>query len=257
MKGAFIDTHCHLYLPEFKEDLQSVMMRAEEEGISKFYLPAVDNTTHEDMLAVEASYPDKCYAMIGLHPCSVKENYLQELHEVELWLQKRKFVAVGEVGLDFYWDRTFEKEQALAFHQQIEWALEHEIPVVIHSRNAIDECTDIIRKYQSGTLKGVFHCFSGTYEQGMAIVESGMYLGIGGVITYQNAGLSETISKIPIEHIVLETDAPYLAPVPFRGKRNESGYLKYVIEKLAVIKNITSEEVGRITSMNAQKIFDH
>ena len=251
----FVDTHCHLYLPEFEEDIELVLQRAEQEGITKFFLPAIDSSFHDSLLMLEKRFSSRCVAMMGLHPTSVKENYEEELRSVEQWLQKRKFAAVGEIGLDFYWDETFKSEQIRAFEQQIDWALFYDRPVVIHSRNALDECIGIIKSRQTGTLKGVFHCFSGTASQAIEIIETGLYLGIGGVLTYKNAGLAQAISGVSLEHIVLETDAPYLAPVPYRGKRNESSYLKYVIEKLAIIKNTTPEEIGRITSANAENIF--
>ena len=253
--GNYIDSHCHLYLPDFSGDIGSVMQRAEKEGVSKFYLPAIDSETEENLLSLEQSFPGKCFAMMGLHPCSVGENYKQELEWVERWLQKRRFPAIGETGLDFYWDQTFIKEQIKAFELQISWALQYDKAIVIHSRNALDECIRLIAAHQNGRLRGIFHCFSGTYEQAQMILETGFYLGIGGVLTYKNSGLSEVISRVPLEHIVLETDAPYLAPVPYRGKRNESSYLKYVIEKLALIKEVSPEQVGDITTRNAENIF--
>lgn len=250
-----IDTHCHLYLPELREDIDSVIERAEKEGVTRFYMPAIDSNTCDDLLLLEQAFPGRCFAMMGLHPCSVKENYAEELRIVEQWFKERQFAAMGEIGLDYYWDRTFEKEQVMAFHQQIEWAIQYDRPIVIHSRNAMDECIEIVKEHQSGNLKGIFHCFSGTYDQAEKIIDSGLYLGIGGVVTYKKAGLAEILDRISLEHIVLETDAPYLAPVPFRGKRNESSYLKYVIEKIAMVKNVTAAEVGTITTGNAQKIF--
>ncbi len=255
MRTTFVDTHCHLYLQDFKEDLDLILERADRENISEFYLPAIDSSTYDDMLALEGKFPGKCHSMIGLHPCSVKENYMEELRFVEQSLIQRKFAAVGEIGLDFYWDLTFKKQQESAFHQQIDWALHYNHPIVIHSRNSINECIDIVQNHSSGNMKGIFHCFSGTFEQATRIIETGLYLGIGGVITYKNAGLAEVVSKISLDHIVLETDSPYLAPVPFRGKRNESSYLKYVVEKIAGIKSISADEVGAVTTLNAQKIF--
>ena len=251
----FIDTHCHLYLSEFDEDIDTVIQRAQQENIRKFYLPAIDSNTHEKLLGLEARFPELCIAMMGLHPTSVKENYEEELRLVEQSLQQRKFAALGEVGLDFYWDHTFKSEQIRAFEKQVDWALLHDYPIVIHSRNAIDECIEIVQSKQKGALRGIFHCFSGTFQQARAIIEAGLYLGIGGVLTYKNSGLAQVIADIELTHLVLETDAPYLAPVPYRGKRNESSYLKYVIEKLAAIKSTTVGEIGRITSMNAQNIF--
>ena len=251
----YIDTHCHLYLSDFEEDIGLVLQRAEQEDVAKFYLPAIDSVTHAKMLALATRFPGKCIPMMGLHPTSVKENHQEELHLVEQWLKKGKFAAVGEIGLDFYWDEHFKPEQIMSFKQQVDWALQYGLPVVIHSRNALDECIEIIRSKQTGALKGIFHCFSGTINQAKAVIDTGLYLGIGGVLTYKNSGLSQVISEISLDHVVLETDAPYLAPVPHRGKRNESSYLKYVIEKIATIKNTSPEKVGLITTSNAEKIF--
>ncbi len=250
-----VDTHCHLYLPEFDTDIDLVIGRAEKEDVLRFYLPAIDSTTDDRLLALEERFPGKCFAMMGLHPTSVKENYYEELRRVEDWFEKRSFAAVGEIGLDFYWDKTFQSQQTEAFHRQIELALEYNKPIVIHSRNAMDECTDIVMHHQSGKLKGIFHCFSGSLKQAQKIVDAGFYLGIGGVLTYKKSGLPDVVSEISLQHIVLETDSPYLSPVPFRGKRNESSYLRYVIEKLALIKNISVEEIAFVTSANAEKIF--
>ena len=236
-------------------DLEMLIQRAEREDIRKFFLPAIDSSTHDQMIVLEDRFPGKCFSMMGLHPTSVKENFKEELQVVENWIKRKKFAAIGEIGLDFYWDETFKTQQAHAFEQQIDWALQESLPIVIHSRNAIDDCTRIVKEHQNGHLKGIFHCFSGNYEQAMAILDCGFFLGIGGVLTYKNSGLAEVISKIPLEHIVLETDAPYLSPVPFRGKRNESSYLRYVVEKLALIKNIDTEEIGRITTANAEAVF--
>ncbi|MGC4101760.1 TatD family hydrolase [Ferruginibacter sp.] len=250
-----IDTHCHLYSEEFVQDLDAVMDRAAHEGVSRFYLPAIDSTAHKDMIALEEKYPGKCIAMMGLHPCYVKENYKQELQQVEEWLDKRSFVAVGEIGLDFYWDKTFTAQQYEAFRIQAEWALQYNLPIVIHTRNAMPETIALVKEYTGRGLKGIFHCFSGNYQDALEITAMGFYLGIGGVITYKNSGLAEAIEKIDTQYLVLETDAPYLTPVPFRGKRNESSYLKYVVEKLAQVKGITTEELAAITTTNAQKIF--
>ncbi len=193
--------------------------------------------------------------MMGLHPCSVKENYKQELGLVQQWLSERKFAAVGEIGLDYYWDKTFTDQQIDAFEQQIDWAKEYRLPIVIHSRDAMQDCIDIVRKKQDGHLKGVFHCFSGTGKEAREIIDLGFYLGIGGVITYKKAGLAELLEKIELSALVLETDAPYLTPAPFRGKRNESSYLKYIAAKLAEVKRTSIEEVARVTTENARKIF--
>lgn len=250
-----IDTHCHLYLEEFKADIYDVIIRAGQEGVTRFYLPSIDSKVIPDMLKLEKEFPGLCYLMMGLHPCSVGENYLEELRTVETWLMEKKFFAVGEIGLDFFWSKTFEKQQHDAFHQQIKWAKHFELPIVIHSRNSTRECIDIVKEHQDGRLKGIFHCFSGNYELAMEIIGAGFYLGIGGVITFKNAGLAEVLKDVPLEHMVLETDSPYLAPVPFRGKRNESSYLKYVVEKLAIVKGASKEEVEATTTANAEKIF--
>ncbi|MBK8951370.1 MAG: TatD family hydrolase [Chitinophagaceae bacterium] len=251
----FIDTHSHIYLPEFNNDRNSIIYFAEKESVSKIFLPAIDAATHEQMLETEIEYPEVCVAMMGLHPCSVKENYLDELKIARHYLEKRRFIAVGEIGLDFYWDKTFTAEQYKAFHEQVEWAKHFDIPVVIHSRNSTDECIDVVKEHQNGKLKGVFHCFSGNAEQAKKIIELDLYLGIGGVLTFKNSGLDKAIEDIDLSHLVLETDAPYLAPVPFRGKRNEPSYLKYVVQKLAEVKSVTVEEVAAVTTANAENLF--
>src|SRR6186713_689010 len=251
-----IDTHSHIYLPEFRDDLGQVLGRAENEAINLILMPAIDNETHLSMLEIEAQYPEKCLSMMGLHPCSVKEGYEQELKIVEGYFEKRRFVAVGETGLDFYWDKTFTQEQYESFQTQIEWAKHYDIPVVIHSRNSIDECIKVIRENQQGNLKGVFHCFSGNEKQAKEIIDLGFYLGIGGVVTFKNSGLDKVMADFELKNVVLETDAPYLAPVPFRGKRNECSYLKYVIDKLAEIKNVSKEEIAKNTTKNAKELFN-
>ena len=250
-----IDTHSHIYLPEFDNDRDAMLTNAENEGVKLVLMPAIDNETHLAMLGIETQYPGKCLSMMGLHPCSVKAGYKEELTMVREYFEKRRFVAVGETGLDFYWDRTFTKEQYASFQFQIELAKQYDIPVVIHSRNSIDECIKTVKENQQGNLKGVFHCFSGNEKQANEIIDLGFYLGIGGVLTYKKSGLAEVLEKIDLEHMVLETDSPYLTPVPFKGKRNESSYLKYVVEKLAEVKKVSSEEVKAITTANAEKIF--
>ena len=250
-----IDTHCHLYLDEFKPDIAEVIKRAETEGVQKFYLPGIDSSEIDNILLLEKDFPGKCFAMIGLHPCSVKENYLYELSVVKEWLDKRKFAAVGEIGLDFYWDKTFIEEQYEAFRTQIEWSIQYNLPIVIHTRNAMEETIAVVKEFVPKGVRGIFHCFGGNYENAKEIIDAGFYLGIGGVLTYKNGGLAEVLDKIDLEYLVLETDSPYLTPVPFRGKRNESSYLKYVVEKLAIIKNVSKKDVAAITTANAQKIF--
>lgn len=250
-----IDSHTHLYLADFAADIDEVIGRAIAEGVEKFYLPSIDSNETENIFALEQKFPGKCFVMMGLHPCSVKKNYKEELELVYEWLQKRTFAAVGEIGLDFYWDKTFTDQQYESFHQQVEWALQFDVPVVLHTRNAVQESIDVIKEYHGKNLHGIFHCFSGTLQNALDIIDTGFYLGIGGVITYKNARLAEVIKEIDLEHIVLETDAPYLTPVPFRGKRNESSYLKYVVQKIAEVKNISIEEVAEITTKNATDIF--
>ena len=249
------DTHCHLYSEEFTADIDTVVQHAENEGVQKFYLPAIDSTATEAMLALENRFPGKCIAMMGLHPCYVKENYKPELEAVNNWLKQRKFAAVGEIGLDYYWDKTFVKEQEEAFRMQIEWSIQYKLPIVIHTRNAMQETINIVKEYVPKGVRGIFHCFSGSYESAKEIIKAGFYLGIGGVVTYKKAGLAEVLEHIDLEYLVLETDAPYLTPVPFRGKRNESSYLKYIAARLAEIKNVPVEEVAAVTTANAQKIF--
>ena len=250
-----IDTHCHLYSEEFKDDIDAVIERAKQSGIKKFYLPDIDSETIDAMFALENKYPNECIAMMGLHPCYVKENYKTELQIVQDWLAKRKFAAIGEIGLDFYWDKTFAAQQLEAFELQMQWAVDKEMPIVIHTRNAMKETIDAVKPFADKGLRGVFHCFSGNEEDALQIVEMGFYLGIGGVVTYKNSGLATAIENIGLEWLVVETDAPYLSPVPFRGKRNESSYLQYIIDKLAEIKRCPVAEVVAITSANAEKIL--
>lgn len=252
---TIIDTHAHLYSAEFEEDIDLVMERAQKAGVSKIYLPAIDSSETEAMLALEKKFPGTCIAMMGLHPCYVKENVADELAHVRSWLDKRDFVAVGEIGLDFYWDKTFTDQQYEAFDTQMQWALELNRPIVIHTRNAMQETINRVKPFAQKGLKGIFHCFSGSAESAKQIIDLGFLLGIGGVITYKNAGLPAALENIGLEHLVLETDAPYLTPVPFRGKRNESSYLTYIISKLAETKGVSEVEAARITTMNAEMIF--
>jgi len=251
-----IDTHCHLYLDDFDADRPAIIERANTESVGRFYLPAIDSSIITRMLKMEQDYPGQCFAMMGLHPCSVKENFEEELQIAEQWLARRKFAAVGETGLDFYWDKTFTAQQYTAFRTQVGWAKKYNIPVVIHSRQSTPECIDVIKEMHDTSLTGIFHCFGGSLEEAQQITELGFHLGIGGVLTYKNSGLAGVIEKLPLDNIVVETDAPYLTPVPFRGKRNESAYLKYVVQKIAELKNISIEEVAEITTANANKLFD-
>ena len=250
-----IDTHCHLYTKEFDEDIDLVVERAVKEGVTKFYLPAIDAESTERMFQLENKFPAQCFALAGLHPCSVKENYKEELLLVENLLLKRKVSGIGETGLDFYWDKTFIKEQYIALEKQIELALQYDLPLILHTRNATQETIDIVKTYEDKGLRGIFHCFGGSLKEAQQIIELNFFLGIGGIITYKNAGLAEVLQYIDMSHIVLETDAPYLSPAPFRGKRNESAYLKFVIEKLAMVKGISVDEAKQVTTENAEKIF--
>lgn len=251
----FIDTHTHLYSEEFNADRANVIKKAISAGVTKLYLPNIDSTSIEGMLQLEEEYPQNCFPMMGLHPCSVNENVEAELKIVEDWLSKRKFSAVGEIGIDLYWDKTFFEQQKMAFKRQIDWALQYDLPIVIHCRDAFDEIFEILSSYQQ-LPKGIFHCFSGNLEQANKIISLTKFkLGIGGVVTFKNSGLDKVVGEIDMQHLVLETDSPYLAPVPFRGKRNESSYLMMVAEKVAQIKNSSIAEVAEITTKNAQEIF--
>ena len=249
-----IDTHTHLYLEEFQADIEAVIGRARAEGVARFYLPNVDGSSISDLLNLEEKYPD-CIAMMGLHPCYVKENVADELKLMEEWLRKRPFAAVGEIGLDYYWDKTFVAQQKDAFRKQINWALQLNLPIVIHSRDSMQDCIDIVREHQDGDLRGIFHCFDGTLDEAKQIMDLGFLMGIGGVVTYKKSGLADILPSIPLEYLVLETDAPYLTPVPFRGKRNEPSYLKYVAAKMAEAMDVPVEEIAMQTTLNAEKLF--
>lgn len=253
---SIIDTHSHLYLPQFDHDRADMIARAKAVGVERFYLPGIDSEVITRMVDTEAAYPE-CIMMPGLHPCSVKENYQDELAIVEKWLGKRTFPAVGEIGLDFYWDRTHEALQYEAFRTQIEWALAYKMPIVIHTRNAMQETINVVKEYKGRGLQGIFHCFSGSIESARQILDAGFLLGIGGVVTYKNAGLPEVLEKVPLSHIVLETDAPYLTPVPFRGKRNESSYLTFIIKRLAEVYQTDIETIAAQTTQNALGVYTY
>ena len=250
-----VDTHAHLYASQFDDDRSEMVGRALARGIEKIFLPNIDSTSVEAMLALEEKYPENCYAMMGLHPCSVKENFREELQIVKNWLDQRPFCAVGEIGIDLYWDKTFVREQEEAFRIQINWAKELDIPVVIHSRESLDRTIAIIGEEKTDRLKGIFHCFGGTVEQAQKIMDLDFYMGIGGVLTFKKAGLDKILTEISLDHMVLETDSPYLAPSPFRGKRNESEYIHHIATFLASIKEMDLEEVAAITSRNARRVF--
>lgn len=250
-----IDTHTHLYTEEFNVDINSVMERAFTEGVEKFYLPAIDRSVNNNLLDLEKKFPGKMFAMAGLHPCSVKENFEEEIQYIAKQLEGRKFAAIGETGLDFYWDTTFKKQQYESLRIHAQWAIEYKRPLVLHTRNAMQETIDVVSEFAGKDLFGIFHCFSGTIQNAKDIIDLGFLLGIGGVLTFKNSGLDQVVKEIDLQHLVLETDSPYLSPVPYRGKRNESSYLKYIVQKLADIKGIPVEEVASKTTNNAEKIF--
>jgi TatD DNase family protein len=250
-----IDTHTHLYVNEFDDDLDATIARALENGVEKMFFPAIDSSTHDAMLAVEAKYKNNCFSMIGLHPCSVNQNFLNEINIIKQWLQKRKFIAIGEVGLDLHWDKTFYTQQLQAFEIQMQLALDYKIPIVIHTRSAMQSTIEAVKPFANKGLKGIFHCFGDSIDVANQIIDLGFLLGIGGVVTYKKSGLDITLKNVDVKHLVLETDAPYLSPVPYRGKRNESAYIKIVAQKIADIKDISIEEVAKITSLNANTIF--
>lgn len=248
----FIDTHTHLYDEQLNEtDIQ----RAIDAGVKKMYMPNCDSTTIEGMMDIARKWPDNCYPMMGLHPCYVKDNYRAELAIIEKYLAENKFYAVGEIGLDYYWDMTYALQQAIAFEQQIDWALQYNLPIVIHSRESTADCIEIVKKKQNGNLKGIFHCFSGTLEEARQIAGLGLYLGIGGVVTFKKSTLPDIIKETGLQNIVLETDAPYLAPMPYRGKRNESSYIPLIAAKVAEIFDTDIKTIANTTSQNAEKIF--
>ena len=250
-----IDTHTHLYLKEFESDIDEVINRANAEGVEKFYLPAIDSSEMDALLALERKFPGKVFAMAGLHPCSVKENFKEELEKIQQQLSQREFAAIGETGLDFYWDTSFTKQQYESLQVHAEWALQYKRPLVLHTRNAMQETIDVVKSFKGKNLYGIFHCFGSSLKNAKEIIDSGFLLGIGGVLTYKNSGLAEVIKDIDLKYLVLETDAPYLTPAPCRGKRNESSYLKYIVQKLAEIKEMPMEEVANQTTKNSEAIF--
>ncbi|MDH3697618.1 MAG: TatD family hydrolase [Flavobacteriaceae bacterium] len=249
------DTHNHLYVEAFDNDRSEVIQRAIDKGIDRFFLPAIDSSYTEAMLSLQDQYPAHMYLMAGLHPTHVKENVEEELDHVTQNMKRHKYYAIGEIGIDLYWDDTFIKEQRSAFRRQIQLAREYDLPIVIHSRDSFDEIIPILRDETHEKLRGIFHCFTGTYEQALTAIELNMKLGIGGVVTFKNGGLDKFLSRIDLEHIVLETDAPYLAPAPFRGKRNEPVYISNIVQKMSEIYSISQEEIAAITTENSKCIF--
>ena len=249
------DTHTHLYSEQFDQDRDAMIQRAKNTGVQRFFIPAIDSSYTERMFSLEKNYPSDVFLMMGLHPTSVKENYESELLHVKEWIDKKSFVAIGEIGIDLYWDKTYLKEQKKAFQTQIKWAKEKKLPIVIHCRNAFDEIFDILELEKGPDLFGIFHCFTGTLKQAEKAISYNMKLGIGGVVTFKNGKIDTFLNQIPLQHIVLETDAPYLSPTPFRGKRNESSYIKFVIEKLTSIYELHFSEIINITTENSKEVF--
>jgi TatD DNase family protein len=255
MNIELTDTHTHLYASEFDSDRDACIQRAFDAGVNRFFMPNCDSSTIDKMLALADKYPKSFYPMIGLHPCSVNENYESELLTMQKWLNQRKFYALGEIGIDLYWDKTYQKEQELVFRKQIEWSITFNLPIIIHSRSSFNEIYSILSDFKNEKLHGIFHCFSGSVDDAHKIIGLGLFLGIGGVCTFKNSGLDKVVREVDLTHIVLETDAPYLSPVPFRGKRNESSYVKIIAQSVADIKNTNIESVAFITTKNAKTIF--
>jgi TatD DNase family protein len=256
MANYWIDTHAHIYKEEFQLDRVDTLAHSAQAGVAQVYMPNIDHTSIDAMMELEARNPKTCIPMMGLHPCSVKKDFEKELYQVEAWLAKRKFAAVGEMGTDLYWDKTFWEQQKEAFLIQVGWAKKYELPIVIHCRESLQETIELLEPLLNGKLTGVFHCFSGLIEQAKRITDMGFYIGLGGVATFKKSGLDEVIPNIDLDNIVLETDCPYLAPVPHRGKRNEPAYIPLIAKKIAELKKITLEELSYITVSNSKKLFN-
>ena len=250
----FTDTHIHLYASEFGSDREKLMDDALRQGITRFFMPNIDSSSAEAMLQLSQKYPDTCFPMMGLHPCSVKENFADELRSAEAYFSKGKFFAIGEIGIDLFWDKTYFEQQKVAFVTQCAWAVEKNLPVVIHTRNSFPETISVLKSIPQ-IPRGIFHCFSGTIEDANKVTGLGFYLGIGGVVTFKNSDLDKVVKAIDLKHLVLETDAPYLAPIPHRGKRNEPDYLLLIAQKIAEIKKISVEEVAEVTTQNSIDVF--
>ena len=252
----FIDTHTHLFSDKFQGDIDEVIMRAIDSDVLKFFLPNIDSSTTAAMNALSARYPENCYPMIGLHPCSVKEDYKKELLHIEQELAEKRYYGIGETEIDLYWDTTFKADQETAFRHQIELGREHDLPIIIHSRECLDLTIAIIAELQRGDLMGIFHCFNGNQEQCRKIEDAGFMMGLGGVVTFKSAKMSEVVEMMNADNIVLETDSPYLAPTPHRGKRNESSFLIHVADKVAEFRGMTTEEVRDMSTANAKLLFN-
>ena len=251
----YVDTHSHIYSEEFSSDRSEVIVNALKSGVSKIILPNIDSSTIKPLLDLTVSNPGLFIPLIGLHPTSVKEDFHKELEIIEYWLNKRKFSGIGEIGIDLYWDKTFINEQIEAFQIQIGWAKRAGIPVVIHVRDSFPEVIEVIEQEKEESLRGVFHSFTGTADQAAHVIELGFKIGVGGIVTFKNSGLDEVVQQIDLQHILLETDSPWLAPVPHRGRRNESAYITSIATKVALLHNISTEEVGRVTTQNAKQLF--
>lgn len=250
-----IDTHSHIYAEDFNSDLDEVVKNAYNNDVKKIVLPNIDAGSVKRMLDLTSAYPHVCYPLMGLHPTSVTEDYKEELAAIEYWLDKHKFFGIGEIGIDLYWDKTFLQEQEDAFRHQIRLAKSNKLPVVIHVRNSFDEVFKVVQEEQDGSLRGIFHCFSGTETEAVKVIDEGFFIGVGGVVTFKNSDLDQVIGKVDLSNLVLETDSPYLAPDPKRGRRNESAYLVYVAQKIADIYNVPVEQVAEITTANARNLF--
>jgi TatD DNase family protein len=251
----WIDTHAHIYDEKFKNDIEDTLARCQEVEVNQIYMPNIDHTSVDGMLELEHQYPKQCFAMMGLHPSSVKKDFERELYRVEEWLDQRSFAAVGEIGLDYYWDTTFKEQQLEAFRIQIDLAKKHRLPIVIHTRDSFEDAIQIVEELNDENFTGVFHCFTGSAEEGKRVIDAGFYLGLGGVTTFKNSGMNEVVPHLNPDRIVLETDSPYLAPTPYRGKRNEPTYIPLIGEKIAEFTSNSPETVAEKTTQNAQRLF--
>jgi TatD DNase family protein len=252
----YIDTHSHLYLEEFNNDREEIISRALGAGVTKILLPNIDKASVSGMLEMAHNYPGICYPMIGIHPTSVKEDYLEQLESVKYWLTRDRFIAIGEIGIDLYWEKEFLRQQTEIFKAQVELALANNLPVVIHARESFTEIFNLLKEYRGSGLTGVFHAFTGDTGQAEFIIDLGLYIGIGGIVTFKNSGLDKVVADIGIQKILLETDSPYLAPTPYRGKRNESAYIPMIAQKIADVTHLSLKEVAEITSINALSLFN-
>jgi TatD DNase family protein len=251
----WIDSHAHIYSDQFDADRIDMMHRSEEAGIGRIYMPNIDHTSVDGMMELENKFPSICFSMMGLHPCSVDKDFEKELYVVENWLARRKFSAIGEMGTDLYWDKTYWDQQVEAFKVQVSWAKKYQLPVVVHCRDSMDQTIELVETLQDGNLTGVFHCFTGDTTQADKLIKLGFYLGIGGVATFKNGGMENVIPSLPLERIVLETDSPYLTPAPHRGKRNEPSYIPLIGKRVAELKNISVDELKAVTTQNANRLF--